>query len=263
VGDRFLRQRLVEQNECLSGKKLRCYELSRDERFLPAERQAFALRACRAGDDSGCGLLARALGPAHGVASAEAQALDDRCQSGNPDFCQRLGVHLLTIGDVPEGTRRLEQSCALDVRWCDSAARAAGELGAGALARRLRQRGCEHEDARACRGLLQQVGGSLEPDARARLELRTCLLGDINDCRPLMSLDLRGVCSEICAGTTESRMHSCGYCAREAQAAGALGLAETWHAGSCARGYGSSCRDLQELQRARLSAGPAQVTRDP
>jgi hypothetical protein len=58
-------------------------------------------------------------------------------------------------------------------------------------------------------------------------------------------------------------MHSCGFCAREAAASGASGLAEAWLASSCARGYRWSCRDLEQLQRARISAGPAQVSRRP
>lgn len=263
LGDRFARGRLLMQNECLSGNGSRCYELARDERFGTPQRHAFALGGCLAGNDSACGLLASSLEPAHGAASAEARALDVRCQAGNPDLCRRLGVHLLRIGDSAGGTRHLEASCSLDTRWCDSAARAAEELGALPLALRLREQGCEREDARACRGLLQQLRASLRPNEVARLELRACLVGDVNDCMPLMRRDLRGVCPQICSGTTESRMHSCGYCAREAVSAGAPALAEAWLAASCARGYRWSCRDLEQLQRARMSAGPGQVSRAP
>lgn len=261
LGGRFGQERLLAQNECLAGSGLRCYELSRDERFGTSERHAFALRGCLAGHDPACGQLASSLEPAHGAESAEANSLLARCEAGNPDLCRRLGVHLLKLGDAAGATRLLERSCALDTRWCDSAARAAEELSALPLARRLREQGCEREDARACRGLLQQLRGSLPPDDLARLELRACLVGDVNDCMPLMRRDLHGVCSQICAGASESRMHSCGYCAREAVSAGASDLAEAWLAASCARGYRWSCREVEELQHARISAGPARVSR--
>jgi hypothetical protein len=261
LGDRGGRGRLLVQNECLSGNGARCYELARDERFGAGERHAFALSGCLAGNDPACGVLARSLETAHGAESVEASALLARCQAGNPDLCRLLGVHLLKLGDAAGGTRQLEQSCALDTRWCDSAARAAEELSALPLARRLREQGCEREDARACRGLLGQLRGSLPPDDLARLELRSCLVGDVNDCIPLMRRDLQGVCPQICSGTSESRMHSCVYCAREAVSAGAPALAEAWLAVSCGRGYRWSCREVEQLQHARISAGPARVSR--
>jgi hypothetical protein len=263
VGDRCWKARLIEQNECFSGNGPRCDELARDARFTAAERHAFALRGCVAGSESACLGVAATLQPAHRAESPEASALDASCRAGNPDLCRRLGVHLLKLGDAAGGTRHLERSCALDTRFCDSAARAAEEQGAWPLARRLREQGCEREDARACRGLLQQMRASLQPGELEKLELRACLVGDVNDCRPLMRRDLEGVCRQICAGASESLMHSCGFCAREAAAAGASELAEAWLAGSCARGYRWSCRDLEQLQRARISAGPAQVSRRP
>ena len=260
AGDQYWRTRLPEQNECLSGDGRRCDELARDGRFTADERHAFALRGCVAGHDSACLSLAATLQPVHRAESAEASALDASCRAGNPDLCRRLGVHLLKLGDAAGGTRHLERACALDVRWCDSVARAAEELGAWPLARSLREHGCEREDARACRGLLQQMRATLPSGEVAKLELRACLVGDVNDCRPLMDRDLTGVCQQICAGASESLMHTCGFCAREAAAAGASELAEAWLASSCARGYRWSCRDFEQLQRARISAGPAQVS---
>jgi hypothetical protein len=261
TGDRYWKARLPDQNECLSGNGRRCDELARDERFTAEERHAFTLRGCVAGDDSACLDLAAALQPSHRAESPEASALDASCRAGSPDLCRRLGVHLLKLGDAAGGARHLERSCALDTRFCDSAARAAEELGAWPLARRLREKGCELEDARACRGLLQQMRSALPPDALAKLELRACLVGDVNDCRPLMRRDLEGVCRQICAGTSESLMHTCGFCAREAAAAGATELAEAWLSSSCAHGYRWSCRELEQVQRARISAGPTQVGR--
>ena len=126
-------------------------------------------------------------------------------------------------------------------------------------ARRLREAGCERDDPRACRGLLHQRPTALDPSALERLELKTCLIGDVNDCRPLMRRDLEEICALVCAGSTESQWHTCGYCAKDALAAGKPETAEAWLASTCQRGYGWGCRDLEELRR-QARPGTARVT---
>ena len=254
VGHGYAYRRLPTQNECLAGNGLRCYELARDaERFAVAERRAFARRGCEAGYDGACQQLVALLDRSHGAGSPEAVALAGRCQAGNPDICHRLGGHLLNIGDRPNGTRALVQACEQKSVWCSTAARTAREGNEAALSRQLLERGCEREEPRSCTALLQEVGPSLTPEERGRLELRACLVGDVNDCRPLMRRDLRGVCPLICEGTTESRWHTCGYCAREAEAAGDRALAESWFAANCQHGYQWSCQDLARLRSGRPS----------
>ncbi len=104
--------------------------------------------------------------------------------------------------------------------------------------------------------MLREKGGHLRSSpARAR----TCLIGDVNDCAPMIRRDLRGVCPRICSGATESLWHTCGHCAREAVAAGERQLAEAWLSSTCSRGCRWGCRDLAELRH--RSGGPAQVTR--
>jgi hypothetical protein len=65
-----------------------------------------------------------------------------------------------------------------------------------------------------------------------------------------MRKDLRSVCTLICEGTTESRMHTCNYCARDAEAGGEPALAEAWFAASCQHGYRWSCGEQERLQKA-------------
>jgi hypothetical protein len=249
VGAQLIGRRLFDQNRCLSGSAAQCHQLAGDERFSSDERSRFALRGCELGSDQACGLVVAALGPGQGRDSAAARAVAARCSAGNVDLCQRLGVRLLKLGDREGGIARLDESCTRDVRWCDSAASAAEEGGAPELARRLREAGCERDDARSCRGLLRQQPGALDPSELARLEVKTCLIGDVNDCRPLMRRDLERICALVCAGTIESQWHTCGYCAKDALAAGQKAIAEAWLASTCQRGYGWGCRDLEELRR--------------
>jgi len=260
VGYEYWYRQLARQNECLSGKAIVCYSLANDlDRFQKPERQAFVRRGCEAGDDSSCRALIGFLDASLAPSSPELRAIDARCQAGQPDTCQRLGGFLLSHGRREAGLHYLEQTCTLDVRFCASAAEAAQEGAEAVLSLQLMERGCERDDARSCRALgqqlLRQKGDASEI---ARLERKTCLIGDVNDCMPMMRRDLRGVCPRICSGTTENLWHTCGYCAREAIAAGERGLAEQWLASSCSSGYRWGCRDLAELRQA---GGPAQVSR--
>jgi hypothetical protein len=249
VGAQVVERRLFAQNLCLSGSAVHCQELAADERFSSPERSAFALRGCEAGSDLACTLVVARMGAGQRRDSPEGLAVAARCRAGNTDLCQRLGARLLTLGDREGGIASLDESCARDPRFCDSAARAAEEGGAPEAARRLREAGCERNDARACRGLLRQSSAALDAGGIERLEVKTCLIGDVNDCRPLMRRDLDSICTLLCAGDTESQWHTCGYCAKDAVAAGRPQAAEAWLASTCQRGYGWGCRDLAELRR--------------
>jgi len=251
VSAQLVGRRLFEQNRCLSGSAVQCHELARDERFSSDERGRFALRGCELGNNLACGLLVASMGPGQGRDSAAARAVAARCSAGNADLCQRLGVRLLKLGDRGGGIASLDEACTRDVRWCDSAASAAEEGGAPEAARRLREAGCAKDDARACRGLLLQRPTALDPGELERLEVKTCLIGDVNDCRPLMRRDLERICALVCAGTIESQWHTCGYCAKDALAAGQPAIAAAWLESTCQRGYSWGCRDLEELRRQR------------
>jgi hypothetical protein len=249
VGYQYWYRQLPARNECLAGMGARCYGLVyASDRFTKAERQAFARIGCEAGDDSACRALAAFLDASHPVGSPEVRALDARCRAGHLEQCRRLGAHLLATGDGEGGRRALQTACALDARSCERVARTAQEAGQEDFSRRLLEEGCGREDPASCRSLLHRRPGLLPPEERAALELKTCLIGDINDCLPLVRRDRHGVCRLICAGTTESRMHSCGRCASEAVAAGEPELAEEWLAGTCGRGYRWGCTELTRLR---------------
>src|SRR5262249_34852850 len=138
VGYGFAYRRLPTQNDCLAGKELACYQLSNDaSRFTLPERRAFARRGCGAGHDTPRQPRVALLDQSHGAGSPELLALAGRCGAGNPDVCHRLGRHLLGIGDRPNGTRFLVQSCELKASWCGTAAATAREQGDAALSRQL------------------------------------------------------------------------------------------------------------------------------
>jgi hypothetical protein len=250
VGYRYVYLRLPAQDRCLSSTPRTCSMLIRDvERYPKAQRMAFAVHGCRAGDDTVCRELVGLLEPAHTAASGEALAVDARCQAGQPDICRRLGVHLARIGDVEEGARRLERACAIDARWCTRAAEAAREVNLPALPLRLLEQGCGRDDVSSCRRLLRETRGT-RPDAEVdALELKTCLLGDVNDCKPLMRRDLNAVCAPACEGTSDNRQQTCRHCARQAEAAGERGLAVQWLGGLCQRGSRFACDELARLGR--------------
>jgi ABC-type nickel/cobalt efflux system permease component RcnA len=259
LGALLWQRQVFAQNECLGGHAPTCYRLAADAaRFTSEQRRGFALRGCRAGDHSTCRQVVGFL-EASGRSELR-QAVSAACGRGDADLCHRLGERLLAIGDREDGVRHLERACAADARWCETAARTAHERGESALAHALRQRGCAATQAPACRALLAEARAANDAAEVARLELETCLIGDVNDCRPLMRRDLVSICNRVCAGATENLLHTCGYCARDALAAGTPALAEAWLSGACARGHGWSCRDLQELALARPSGAIAGAT---
>jgi hypothetical protein len=262
VGARLWQRQPFAQNKCLDGHALTCYRLAGDAaRFTEEERRAFALRGCRAGDRGTCRQVVGFLRA--GDPPELERAAGAACGAGDPGLCHRLGERLLAIGDREKGVRHLERACAADARWCETAARTARERGERALAHALSQRGCAATQAPACRGLLAEARAANDAAEVARLELETCLIGDVNDCRPLMQRDLASICNRVCGGASEALLHTCGYCARDALAAGAPALAEAWLSAACARGYSWSCRDLQELGLSRPSGAIAGVWEPP
>jgi hypothetical protein len=260
VYGQYWQRQLFRQNQCLGGDAIQCYRLvTETERFKRAERETFALRGCEQGSDNVCVQLASLLSQAHSPGSRQVQAVAARCRAGNPQLCERLGSHFAQVGEWQQAEEFLTHACAIGVAWCDSAARVADENGRPALAVALGERGCERDDARACRGLFQRLQRQAPGADLAALERKLCLVGDVNDCRALMRRDLAGICGLLCAGTAENQWHSCGYCAKDAEAAGETALAASWLSLTCERGYRWGCRDLEQLRR-RLAQRPTAVT---
>jgi hypothetical protein len=242
VAHDYVHQRLSARSECRAGKGGQCYSLANDrERFSAVERREFARRGCELWHDGACRQLAELMVPPLGPESPEARALSTQCSLGRADRCLGLGTYLLKAGFGVNGVTFLEKACQVDVKRCVTAASAAREGGHADVSRSLLERGCDLEDPRACTGLLREVGPGLGPDDRRRLEMRACLIGDVNDCRSLIRSDLGSVCPIICEGDTELRFQSCRSCAEEAEQQGEPALARQWRAASCARGDPWSC----------------------
>ena len=249
AGYRYGYLQLRAQNQCLGGAPHGCSMLVTDaNRYPKPQRLMFAVHGCRAGDDTVCRQLSELLDAGHTAASEEVRAIDLRCQAGNPDMCRRLGVHLSAIGDAASGARFFERTCAIDARWCEAAAKAAATARLDGLSLTLLQQGCERDDAPSCRALLRDARAARPAVDVTELEIKTCLVGDVNDCTPLMRRELRGVCSRVCEGTSENRMQSCTHCGREAEAAGEPALAEAWFAGACQKGNRLACDELSRLR---------------
>jgi len=260
VAHDYVYRRMPARSDCLAGRGGQCYNVANDRGRLSAvERREFARRGCELWNEGACRQLAELMTPALGAESPEARALSARCLLGKPDRCLELGKHLLSIGDGVNGARYLEKACEVDVQRCVSAARAAREGGQAVLSRRLLERGCDVEDPRSCTGLLREAGPGLGPDDRLRLEMKTCLIGDVNDCRSLMRRDLRSVCPIICEGNTVLRFQSCRSCASEAEKQGEPALARQWRAASCETGDRWSCGEL-DRRRASPKGAALQTT---
>jgi hypothetical protein len=251
VGHQYLYRRLPAQSRCLTANPRTCSTLTRDaERFTRPERLAFAVHGCRAGDDTSCRETIGLLEATHRPESAEVLAVAARCDAGQTDLCRRLAQRFAAVGDVARATSLLERACASDARACSQAAEAAKTAGLLEVERRLLRDGCERDDASSCRRLLRAI----EQDGRQddALALRTCLLGDVNDCVPLMKRDLAGVCEPVCEGSSELRLQSCRRCADEAARAGRRDLAERW--------WTSACRNNDRTACDALSGGGAKVS---
>lgn len=251
VGHDYVYQFLPLRHECLAGQGQACHRFANDERLPIPERRDFARRGCEADHDASCRMLAKFLTPALGSQSAEVQALSAQCRLKNVGVCVELGGHLLGIGDRENGVSSLETACRANVKGCVPAARVAEQRGERDLSESLLARGCELEDPGSCNGLLREAGPRMNPDDRSRLALKACLIGDVNDCMPLMRANLTKVCPLICDGTTENRFHTCGYCAQEALKQGKHELARQWLVSNCEKGYRWSCEELEKTDAAK------------
>ncbi|MDQ6684754.1 MAG: hypothetical protein M3Z16_06480 [Pseudomonadota bacterium] len=258
VGFQYGNRQLWKQDACLGGSGEACHELAHLDaamtdakpdawpRFRPAERLQFSRRGCALGYSRSCSDLAAAIGAARlPMVEADADGVVDEvarhCKAGDPQLCIELGRALFRVGARARAEIVLESVCQAKADWCEPAAELALTQRAGPLAQALRTSGCDRDAASSCRGLIWH--GTPSPDAavQARLELKSCLIGDVNDCTRLIKRDLRGACPQICAGRTELRGQSCWHCASAARDAGLVTLAEAWRSDACAAGYRADC----------------------
>jgi hypothetical protein len=249
IGHEYAYRQLPLQSRCLAGVAGVCAALAgAEDRFSRDERRAFQRRACEIGGLGSCSGLASWLGEGDSATAPDAQLIGYACVRGDPHLCQRLGEHLLRLGDAARARVWLEKACARDTRWCATAAKAALAAGETDFGDELLRRGCEQDEPRSCVLMLRRLGPEVPESELRRFHLRVCLLSDVNECRPLIRADMAGVCPAICEGTSPNRTQSCEHCARHAESVGALDLAAAWFALTCERGHRSSCRSLEALR---------------
>lgn len=246
AGYEYAYREAPKRHHCLSGHGLTCYYLARDLQQPLIDRRELALHGCQAWYDGACGILGEFPLAAPGERGPEVAALHTQCLLGRANHCLALGKQFLNAGERVAGRSYLDRACAQDLDRCVTASELATAGGEPVLAVSLLQRGCDLDNPRSCTRLLLETGRTLDQETRGRLELKACLLGDVNDCRPLMRADLEKVCEAICAGGTENRFHTCGYCARDAAERGQTALAERWLASNCEKGYKWSCAELEK-----------------
>jgi hypothetical protein len=252
LGYEYAYRELPTRDACLA-RGAGCQRLTRaGGRFSGSERRDFALAGCTLGRE-GCSALFGMLTAADTAASPGAQALAARCAAASPLDCQRLGEHLLKIGDQARGASWLAKGCGDDPKTCKRAAESAIRLGEARLADQLLTRGCERDEPYSCTLLLRRIGPSLGENERRSLHLKVCLLTNVNECLPLIRADMSGVCPEICDDSSPNRMQSCDRCASHAESVGERSLAERWWTGNCQRGHRPSCTALERL-RGRAAA---------
>lgn len=249
VAHDYTYRRLPARSACLLGDGVQCYSLGNDrERFLAIERRAFARRGCEASYQGACRQLAELMAPASDLQSPDTRALVTQCDLGKAAQCLDLGTYLLKSGDAANAARYLEKACATTAERCVTAARVARDRGHADLGRSLLVRGCDLDEPGSCRTLLNEAGPALDPVARGRLEMKVCLVGDVNDCMPLVRRDLRSVCPVICDGNTDLRFQSCRFCAEEAEKQGQPALGKAWRTANCARGDRWSCAETDPVR---------------
>jgi len=266
LGDRYLARQLWTQDSCLAGVAADCYALSRplaaprrparaararpvdrerrfdweavfDLRFSPAERARFARLGCSAGHAGACANLTAAVAAAtwpagSDDASAAFDVLARTCDAGDATICEGLASILYRQGSGADAARFLMRGCESRIDFCASSAKLAAPHSVD-VERALYEHGCDRDNARSCRGLLYQRPPDLPAD-RAALQRKLCLLGDVNDCTPLIRADMRTICPEICSGMNERRAQSCSQCAKAAREANLTDLAAAWQSQACA-----------------------------
>lgn len=235
-------KRMPARSACFAGNGMQCYSLAADrDRVSVNERRDFARRGCEASYEGACRQLAELMAPASGLESPETRTLATQCSLGRAAQCLDLGTYLLKSGDAVNAAQYFEKACEASAERCVTAARVARDRGHTDLWRSLVVRGCDLEEPGSCRALFQEAAPGLDPAARLRLEMKVCLIGDVNDCMPLVRRDLRSACPVICEGDTELRFQSCRFCADEAERQGDPVLARGWRETNCAKGDRWSC----------------------
>ena len=237
-------RKLPEQNACVGGRVLSCADLSRKSRiFDEDDRRDFARLGCGREHLDSCHELLKLLRPRHDAGSAEVQAIAATCETGMASLCKGLGLHLLSTGDLQQGGKYLALSCERAPGTCSSSATALAPAGDAALARTLLESGCRRDDARSCRVLLGEHGAGMPTEAREKLEMRLCLIGNFADCRSPMARDLPGTCARLCS--LQSTRWFCVQCAQEAAKRGQPELARQHLEAQCSGGYRTACESLQ------------------
>ena len=288
VGVQYVHRALWKQNDCFAGSGLACYELATADRsaaplssksrqrpglgangidfegprFRPAERAEFARRGCVAGNTGSCEELAYAIAAGTLALGGDGDVASDivagQCAAGKPHLCLKLAGALFQAGAADRAPSYLTSACEASAVWCEPGAELAAKRSAGAIAQALRESGCQRDEPSSCRGLVWHGRASSDAAARATLELKSCLIGDVNDCLPLIRRDARAVCPQICAGQTELRGQSCWHCAEQARQNALVDLADAWQAQACAAGYRAGCAGRPSaLVRARPTHKPS------
>jgi hypothetical protein len=250
-GYQFWYRSLLEQDACLGGgSAARCTSLARNDRFAAEERLAFARTGCERGHTGSCAALTQLLGKDPARAGDEPRVLQAQCERGNADVCLRLGTYLLgTARDVAGAEAAFARGCAAVPGRCRAAAEAAEQARQPEMAQRLLEAGCDRDEPYSCRALLRRLERSRAE--RAALQLKVCLITDVNECKPLIEQDAAKVCPLICEGATDNRKQSCDQCGRHLAESGQLAQAEAWLGPNCEKGYLLSCINLGKLHQER------------
>lgn len=243
AGYEYAYRSLPQRNACIGGEVLACADVaSRKGPFDEDERRHFARLGCERGQHQhSCEQLLALLGPRHGAQSAEVQALAAACRKPWWGMCGKVGAHLLSIADLDGAAPLLAFACDGNAASCSSLADVARDGGAPALARRVLESGCRAEDGRSCLALLRRHGDELPSPDRDRLELRTCLAGEMAACYARMKRDLPGTCDALCR---QPERYHCVLCAREAARRGDAPVARSFLEPACAQGYKFACEEL-------------------
>lgn len=238
---------LPEYSACVGGHVLSCAELSRKVKiFDEAEPRGFARLGCSREYLDSCQELLKLLRPVHRAGSAEAQALSTNCKTGGASLCKGLGLRLFSAGDTPAAGKHLSLACEQAAGTCSSSAAAAAQADDVLLSRQLLASGYRRGDALSCRAFLRAHGTEMEVEARERLELRLCVIGDFPDCRAPMARDLARTCERLCS-SPKTRWF-CVQCALEASKGGEPGLARMLLEPQCAGGYRTAFEKLQRTK---------------
>lgn len=245
-GYQYVGRALPKQHACSSGDAVACVSLAKTATFDAEQRRAFARRACERGNSYGCQL---SLG---GDSGAETDAVAERrCREGDTATCTALGETRLRRGDVAAATSLLDLACDRHPDACVQSARIAERLGHRDLHEALSRRGCDRDVGPSCVALLRHFATGLDAAARDALQLKACLLTDVNECFVLIRSKPATYCPTICQAGPGTPAQSCYYCGLEARQLGQPALAAEWFAQSCANGFSLACEAIAAPTTAR------------